>query len=72
MISLFIPWFNSTKLLVIHTLYHGQAPTLAIDPPTIRVWATFEIPHPSSGVSKRPVMFVVINSVAPDNAHNIV
>lgn len=33
---------------------HGHAPTLAIVPPIMRVFVTFDIPHPSSGVSKRP------------------
>lgn len=35
---------------------HGQAPTLAAEPPTIRVFETLVNPHPSLGVSKRPVM----------------
>lgn len=35
---------------------HGHAPFLAADPPTIRLFATLENPHPSFGVSKRPLM----------------
>lgn len=30
-------------------------PTLLTDPPMIRLFCTFEYPHPSSGVNKRPL-----------------
>lgn len=35
---------------------HGQAPFFAGPPPTIRLVATVEFPHPSSEVSKRPLI----------------
>lgn len=34
-------------------------PTLAGDPPTIRVFRTFEYPQPSSGVNRRPLIFSI-------------
>lgn len=37
----------------------GQAPFFAGPPPTTRVFATFENPQPSSGVSRRPLMSVL-------------
>lgn len=32
-------------------------PTLAADPPMIRLFCTFENPQPSSGVNRRPLTF---------------
>lgn len=37
--------------------FFQNIPFLASDPPTIRFCGTFENPHPSSGVSKRPLIF---------------
>lgn len=42
----------------------SNLPGFATDPPTMRVCATFENPHPSSDVSKRPVATDAVNPVA--------
>lgn len=41
-------------------------PFLAVDPPTIRLIATFVYPHPSVGVSKRPLIFVLTTFAGGD------
>lgn len=46
-------------------------PFLATDPPTMRLWATFDNPHPSSGVSKRPYISVADeDTFCPPNYEN--
>lgn len=42
-----------------HRLMSYCLPTLAVDPPTIRLLETFEYPHPSCGVNKRPLISVL-------------
>lgn len=37
--------------------YHGHAPFFAGPPPTIRLFPRGECPHPSAGVSKRPLIW---------------
>lgn len=41
-------------------------PFFAAEPPTMRLFATFEYPHPSSTVSKRPLMsdFIIAFDIA--------
>lgn len=41
---------------------HLFLPFLAGAPPTMRVFATLEYPHPSSGVNKRPLMSAIFLS----------
>lgn len=43
-------------LILLNKFISKYIPFLAGEPPTILLWGTFENPHPSSGVSKRPLM----------------
>lgn len=56
------------QLLAILYANQGHAPTLARVPPMIRVFTTFDCPHPSSGVSKRP--FGILGGVDTDRPPN--
>lgn len=47
--------------------YWLQSPSREGAPPTMRVVATFEIPHPSSGVNKRPLISVRTALASPMN-----
>lgn len=53
--------FILVKLVNFWYLLH--LPSFAFEPPTIRVFATFEYPHPSSGVSNRPLISVISDFV---------
>lgn len=42
-------------------------PFLAVEPPTMRFVITFECPHPSCGVSKRPLIVGIANGFDADS-----